>query len=177
MMIEGIFKIIVMIVVFPDMLKTMKTGWIGVKKKKKKIEHCFPSFFDIYENVNFVENEDGTFTDASVYGIIAIITSLYLTFCVNSGPTPAPAPAPAQNAPVPAPAQNAPIADDNFPDVRRGGSTTDLAPAVKNSVKNGIYNKSGLIAILQQDNPIPDVDLKGLNPKPLVELIRKWHNF
>lgn len=148
--------------------------WCKETQKRLK-ESCFPSSFsDVIGNVDTVENEDGILTSASVYGIIAIVTTLYATFCVYSGPAQNP---PAQNAPVPAPAQNAPTADDNFPTVTRGGSTTDLTPFVKNSVKNGLYDKRGLLAILQQDNPNPGVNLRGLKTDALVELIRKWYDF
>ena len=150
------------------------------KTKNERDENCpYTVKQTIQKTMDILQSEDNTEDSTSLsLAIFAVLGILYSYYCINSGPTPVPAPGPAQNTTAQnAPAQNAPTADDNFPFVTRGGHTTDLAPDVKNSVKSGIYNKNGLIAILQQDNPIPDVDLKGLNAKPLVELIRKWHNF
>lgn len=144
--------------------------------KKEKDENCAYTVKQTLQNtMDILQSEDNTVDATSLsLAIFAVLGILYSYYCINSGSTPVPAPGPAQNAPVPAPA---PTADDNFPTVTRGGSTTDLTPFVKNSVKNGLYDKRGLLAILQQDNPNPGVNLRGLRTDALVELIRKWYDF
>jgi len=156
--------------------------WCKETQKRLK-ESCFPSSFsDVIGNVDTVENEDGILTSASVYGIIAIVTTLYATFCVYSGPAQNP-PAQnttaqnttAQNAPVPAPAQG----NELFPTVQEGGANTNLDAASQALIKKNRYTISGLRKLAQKQPRIPinDDTLKALEKKTLVKLIRKWYKF